>query len=176
MFSQSSDADHVLLMHRLSDGLSRFFSQLPEPIGTPLKSVYVREVFRLFWAQARTQPLRRETDDAFIVRRIEFSSPGVVDLVGAGKVVEQVRLFVMDILDRYISTKDRAVAREAAQQDILSKKIKNASALMKLADSMKLEEQARIAILSTVLGTENFLLNSFDERKITSVEIVDEGT
>ena len=176
MFSQSSDADHVRLIHQFTDGLSRFFDQLPEPAGAPLKSVYVKEVFRLFWARARTEPWRRDAEDAFTVRRIEFSSPGVADFAGLGKIVEQVRLFIKDLLERHDATKDRVIARELAQQDVLSKKIKNASALMKLADSMKLEEQARVSILSAVLGTENFLLNSFAEGKITSVEIVDEGT
>jgi hypothetical protein len=57
-----------------------------------------------------------------LVSKIDFASPGVVDIAGVGKIMEQVRLFIKDICDRADRRKDQEIKMENAEQDLLKKK------------------------------------------------------
>ena len=96
--------------------------------------------------------------------------PGFADLAGLGKVMEQLRIFLTDITDRYLHKKDREIARESAAQDLLAKKIANAEAILKLSDKVGLDGESRRALISEVLGADYFIEGKVLLGQIASIE------
>jgi len=107
------------------------------------------------------------------VRKINYGSPGFADLAGVGKVMEQLRIFVTDITDRFLHKDDRAIARESAAQDLLAKKLKNAESLLKLGEKLGLDPEGKRILVSEILGADYFLEGKVISGQITSVETVE---
>lgn len=104
------------------------------------------------------------------LKRMEFASPGFTDFAGIGKVVKEVRLFVTDIVDRFITTPDRALAREEKRQSIVAKKIANAEKLMKLADKAGLDPKTRIELIRRAIEVDRYIEDKVIEGRITSIQ------
>lgn len=104
------------------------------------------------------------------VRRIEFASPGFVDVAGVGKVVKELRLFMTGILDRYLNKEDRKIARQAAAQDLLAKKIMNAENLLKLGEKAGLDPETRQSLVREILTADYYVEGKFITGKITNVK------
>jgi hypothetical protein len=104
------------------------------------------------------------------IKRIEYGSPGFADLTGIGKVVEQVRIFTTAIIDRYLHREDREIVRESAAQDLLSKKIKNAEALLNLGDKVGLDGESKRMLISEVLNADYFIEGKIIDGKIKSID------
>lgn len=116
---------------------------------------FIREV-------ATPEPLR--------VRQVQFASPGHTDLGGIGKVIEQIRLFVMAIVERYDAKPDRALAREEKHQTIIAKKMANAEKLLGLAKKMGLDHQTRNMMVRQALELDRYVENQTLDGRITSIE------
>ena len=110
------------------------------------------------------------TPNELQIHRLEYASPGFADLAGLGKVMEQLRIFLTDITDRYLHKKDREIAREFAAQDLLAKKIANAEAILKLSDKVGLDGESRRALISEVLGADYFIEGKVLLGQIASIE------
>jgi hypothetical protein len=110
------------------------------------------------------------TSDKLEVRRIEYASPGFIDLVGAGRVAREVRVFLLGIIDRFIHSKDRKIAREAATQDIIAKKIKNAENLVKLGDKVGLDPETRQILVREVMSLDYYIEGRLLSHRITAVK------
>jgi len=126
-----------------------------------LRRADVREVLREY-----TPNIRNDLE----IRRLQFASPGLADLAGVGKVVEQVRIFLTDIMDRYLHSKDRELARQAAAQEILARKIRNAEALLKLGDKVGLDPESKRLLVSEVLSADYFLEGKVISGQVTAIE------
>ena len=49
----------------------------------------------------------------FLIKKLQYSSPGICDLGGAGKIVEEVRVFMTYLIDLWVNRNDRALDRES---------------------------------------------------------------
>jgi hypothetical protein len=67
---------------------------------------------------------------ALDVEKVQFASPGSIDLVGFRKIVEQVRLFIQDILDRRERKQSREIQDEIAKENLKRMKIENVQRLV----------------------------------------------
>lgn len=104
------------------------------------------------------------------IAQIHMASPGVGDLAGIGKIVKEVRLFTENIIDRITQREDRAIAREAARQRVLTQKLNNAEKLLRLDEKIKLTSADRHAIVKEIMRSDNFIEGKIIERKITGIE------
>jgi hypothetical protein len=111
-----------------------------------------------------------ETPNDLRLSRLEFASPGFADLAGVGKIVEQLRIFLMDVTDRYLHKGDREIARESAAQDLLAKKIANAEAILNLGEKIGLTPESKQILLAEVLDADYFIEGKVLSGQITSVE------
>ncbi len=103
-----------------------------------------------------------------IVKEIRFASPGHTDLSGLAGIMREVRLFVMDIADRFIAAPDRALAREDRHQSIMTKKLANAERLLKLSDKVDLDPALQRDLIRRTLETDRYIEDKIIDREITS--------
>jgi hypothetical protein len=100
-----------------------------------------------------------------------FGSPGLTDLIGAGKVLEQVRLFLTDITDRVLQRRDRDLKREEDEQKILAMKIKNAERLLGLAKEVGLNEDEKKRVIARLIRSDDFFETAITGWMITKIEL-----
>jgi hypothetical protein len=133
-------------------------------------NLYLRraDVQEFLWTQPAKFPSVLE------VRRLEFASPGFADLAGFGKIVEQVRIFLTDILDRYLHREDRRIARDLAAQEVLARKLTNAEQLAKLMDKVAIEPETRRMLVAEILGVDQFIEGMVLDGKIAGIEPVED--
>jgi len=110
----------------------------------------------------------RELHELTVIR-ILYASPGFVDLTGLGKEIEQIRLFVMDVIDRYLHREDRRIAQDGATQDVLARKLENAKTLLKLSGKAGIDQETIQMLIRQVLTADYFLEGKVISGKITSV-------
>jgi hypothetical protein len=108
------------------------------------------------------------------VHRLEFASPGLADLAGFGKIVEQVRIFLTDIIDRFLHTEDREIARGLAAQEVLARKLKNAEQLARLTDKVAIDPEMRQMLMAELLGVDKFIEGKVLNGQITGIETADD--
>ncbi|MDL5515088.1 hypothetical protein QSE00_24980 [Arenibacter sp. M-2] len=97
---------------------------------------------------------------SFKVRSIKYSSPGFADLMGAGKIVEQ----IFDMFKHYFPNKETKLKNSLLEQDIISKRIEN----LKNLGFSKQELQKFLDVRnSSILNIKNLKLSD----KITKVEV-----
>jgi hypothetical protein len=133
--------------------------ELELTIQTEVEETRLRHFLREVSAH---QPLR--------VKEIEFASPGFTDLAGVGRVVREIRLFAMDIADRFIARPDRALAREEKHQSIVAKKIANAERILKLSDKIDLDPVTRRELIRRALEIDRYVETQIIDGKITSFD------
>jgi len=104
------------------------------------------------------------------IKAISFGSPGFVDFLGAGKIVAEIRKFILGVIDRYLETEDRRLARDAKRQEILEKKITNAERLLKLGKKVGLEGEFRRNMMREVLAVDYFIESKLLDGKIVRVD------
>jgi hypothetical protein len=105
-----------------------------------------------------------------IVKEIKFASPGHTDLGGLAGIMREIRLFVMDIADRFIAAPDRALAREDKHQSIMTKKLANAERLLKLSNKVDLDPALQRDLIRRTLETDRYIEDKIIDREITSFE------
>jgi hypothetical protein len=105
-----------------------------------------------------------------IVKEIKFASPGHTDLGGLAGIMREVRLFVMDIADRFIAAPDRALAREDKHQSIMTKKLANAERLLKLSNKADLDPALQRDLIRRTLEIDRYIEDKIIDREITSFE------
>jgi hypothetical protein len=106
----------------------------------------------------------------FKVEKISFASPGFADLAGIGTVVKEIRLFIIEIIDRVSAREDREIARDSAKQDVIEKRIKNARDLVELANKVGINEPTKQILVSAILEVDQFIEAKVVRGQITSVE------
>lgn len=104
------------------------------------------------------------------VARIAFASPGVIDVAGVGKVVEQIRLFIKDIYDRAAQKRDQDIALQISAQELLKRKIANAHSLLKLGKAGGLDQDDVKLLVAQVLNADKFFSEKAASGKFISVE------
>jgi hypothetical protein len=84
--------------------------------------------------------------------------------------MREVRLFVMDIANRFIAAPDRALAREDKHQSIMTKKLQNAERLLKLSNKVDLDPALKRDLIRRTLETDRYIEDKIIDREITSFE------
>jgi hypothetical protein len=108
--------------------------------------------------------------DQMKVDQIHYGSPGFVDLVGLGRVVREVRIFLLAVMDRFIHREDREIARASATQDVIAQKIKNAENLLKLSEKAGLDPSTRQALVREVLTVDLYVEGKILSQQIRAVK------
>jgi hypothetical protein len=173
-------ADAALFAQARIDGQTSIFFPLrrlrrvPGYYYDPFIDVEEEMRFEAYQRRVAIQDLFRshspQVSNQLEIKRTQYGSPGFVDLAGIGKVVEQVRMFMTDIMDRYLHREDREIARESAAQDVLAKKIRNAEALMNLYDKAGLGTEAKRVLIAEVLEIDYSIEGKLITGQITSIE------
>jgi hypothetical protein len=104
--------------------------------------------------------------------KISYASPGSIDIAGAGKIVEQIRLFIKDVCNRKFEMEERTVKVGLDHQELLKRKIANAQALLDLSKSAGLSEGDARLLIAGVLSADNALAMKAYVGEIVSVESV----
>jgi hypothetical protein len=104
------------------------------------------------------------------IHRLQFASPGVVDIAGVGEIVKQIRIFLTDIYDRHTSREDRKIAREIAQQELVAKRIANAEAMLKLGKHAGLDKQSSMMLVEEILKVDKFISHQAASGKLLGFE------
>jgi hypothetical protein len=116
---------------------------------------------------------RLMTNSTFIpeleVKAIQFGSPGFVDLLGAGRMVGQISKFLLGIIDRYLATEDRELAREQKRQSILKQKIANADGLLKLGQKVHMDDEAKRQLLRRAFEIDGYIESNLIDQRITAI-------
>ena len=110
---------------------------------------------------------------ALEVEKVEFASPGSIDLAGFGKFTEQVRLFIKDTLDRRDNRKSREIQDEIAKQELYRRKIENAQSMLSLGKSAGLDDERIRMLVAIILDADTFFLEKKVSGQITSVQKVE---
>jgi hypothetical protein len=111
----------------------------------------------------------RRLPPVLIVGSVRFESPGWSDLLGAGKVVRELRLFLTDIIDRFMKREDRAIERDIQRQELLARKLANAAKLIEVARKAGMDDGARTELMHRVVAIDNFIEGQIAQQKITDV-------
>jgi hypothetical protein len=120
----------------------------------------------------------RYDDEKLTVLRLQYGSPGFVDLLGVGKVVEQVRLFVEKLIDLRVTKRGRFLENEARVLDLRAKKIENARNFVRLAGEAREQGLSELEIkylVELTEGAEERLLRQIAPGKITAIGPVPSG-
>ncbi len=106
------------------------------------------------------------------VLRIQYGLPGFIDLVGVGKVVEHVRLFIENLIDLRARRQRERLENEGLAQDIGAKKIENARNLIRLTGEARdvgpSDDDLRY-LLYEIDGAQERLLRQIERGNVTSV-------
>tara|TARA_R110000850_G_scaffold75152_3_gene164125 strand:+ start:32 stop:709 length:678 start_codon:yes stop_codon:yes gene_type:complete len=102
----------------------------------------------------------RMDNKSFKVRQIKYSSPGFADLIGIGKIVEQ----IFNMFKYYFPNKETDLKNSLLEQDLISKKIDN---LKSIGFSEKELQKFLDVRNSSILNIKNLKISD----KITKVEI-----
>lgn len=103
-------------------------------------------------------------EDYLRVVRLEYNSPGEIDLLGIGKVVEQIRLFLQFLIKEYMSRNDRHLDRAERQIEIVGR----------LVDLLKKDPDLHSDLVSLVEKKgADALIEAVFSRRITSVSVKD---
>lgn len=125
---------------------------------------------QFFRAQLQMIFTLAEEDYRLVVHRLQFASPGFVDIAGVGKVVEQIRIFLTEIYDRASSREDRKIAREIAEQELIAKKIANAEAMLKLGKHAGLDKHSSIMLVAEVMKVDKLISDKTTAGKLVAIE------
>jgi hypothetical protein len=126
-----------------------------------------------FRAEFRRLLERMGASYALEVEKVEFASPGSIDLAGFGKFTEQVRLFIKDTLDRRDNRKSREIQDEIAKQELYRRKIENAQSMLSLGKSAGLDDERIRMLVAIILDADTFFLEKKVSGQITSVQKVE---
>jgi hypothetical protein len=109
---------------------------------------------------------------ALAVVRINDASPGRVDLVGVGKALEQVRLFLQYLIDLTIQRRWWRLEVEDLRQDVIARRIENAKRMICLGDQAReldLNAEETRALLIEVDDRQQRILEAIGEGRVTGV-------
>lgn len=130
-------------------------------------------------AEAPAHMLHEVTVDVtrtpLVIRAINYSSPGIADVSGLGKALEQIRKFITDILDRYIQREDRKIARQIAREELRARRIRNAELLVDLFGKVGLAEDVKFSLRAEVGSLDAMIDDLVAEGKIISIETESES-
>ena len=107
------------------------------------------------------------------VEKVQFASPGSIDLAGVGKTVEQVRLFIKDILDRIDARQSRRIKNLIEAQELLQKKIENAQRMITLGNSVGLDEQQIKVLVAGLVNADAFFADKAVNGQVTAIQKIE---
>lgn len=126
-------------------------------------------------SSSRAAPWRNRDDSTWRldIGRVHYGSPGFVDLVGVGKVVEQIRLFVEKLIDLRAARLRQGLENEKLKAEIEAQKIENARNFVRLALAGRpfglSDEQIR-ALVYDVDGVQERIIRRIGDGQVTGVE------
>jgi hypothetical protein len=106
------------------------------------------------------------------IERIRYASPGLVDVAGVGKVIEELRHFLEKLIDLRAKRKREGLENEVIEEEIKAKRIENARNFIRLvgeARTLDVGEDDVDALLDTINHVEIRLMNAIERGKITAI-------
>lgn len=112
-------------------------------------------------------------DYFFRVLRLNYNSPGSIDLFGIGKVLEFIRDFVKGIINFVDNRKEKKIKIELLEQDLKKAKIENAQKLIGLAKEMKCDNITLNELIEFVETRQDRLIQLVSSSQIKDIKIID---
>lgn len=116
-----------------------------------------------------------EPDERLEVRRLSYSSPGASDLAGIGVIVGHVKDFVIKLIDRHDSQRQRELSDERTAVEIERLRIENARNFVALGRELGFSEVEMRKLVAHVDDKQEVLIQLIDQKKLTGVSLVGDG-
>jgi hypothetical protein len=117
----------------------------------------------------------RSIDSGLQVRRIEFASPGYIDLRGVADVVKQMRLLLKDLISISIkeTRREKRLKNDSREQDVQAKLIANARNYVRLrgeAREHELDEDIVVRrVVTEIEGAQERILRQIERGNIKAI-------
>jgi hypothetical protein len=115
-----------------------------------------------------------DPDERLAVRRVNYASPGSIDLVGIGAVVGHVKDFAIKMIERHDTKRQRELSDERAALENDRMRIENARNFVALARDLGYTETEIRRLVAHVDEKQEVLVRLIDERKLVAVVAADE--
>jgi hypothetical protein len=106
----------------------------------------------------------------FEIVRVQYASPGVVDLVGLGAVVGHIKELAIKTIEFGTTRRQRELENEQREEEIRKLKLENAFEYVKLLKECGYEKDEIKSLVSLIGEKQNVLFELVLEGKITNVE------
>lgn len=108
------------------------------------------------------------------IRRIEYASPGLKDLVGFGEIVGHIKDFTVFLIEHFSNKKKRNLDLKEQELDIEAKRIENARNFVSLAKECGFEQTELRKLVNLVDEKQQPMIEIISKDKLTKAVIVEE--
>ncbi|MCX6952804.1 MAG: hypothetical protein NTV51_11650, partial [Verrucomicrobia bacterium] len=108
------------------------------------------------------------------VRRIQYGSKGIIDIFGAGKSIEIIFDFMKMLIGIYTDRRKRELENNLAEQEVIRKKLENATRFVELAEKLKGSDENVRKIVLAVHEAQEPLAELVSKGNITDVSLREE--
>ena len=116
-----------------------------------------------------------QRDYIFEVARINYNSPGDIDLFGIGKVLNFIKDFVTGIINFKHIQKEKNLKNQLLEQEVIKSKIENAKRVIELGKELKLDNITVSEIENFVGERQDRLMNLIENGKLKEVKLIDKN-
>jgi hypothetical protein len=114
-----------------------------------------------------------DPDERLHIRRINYASPGSIDLVGIGAVVGHIKDFAIKLIERHDSKRGRELSDERAALDNERLRLENARTFIALAGDLGYSEIEVRRLVAYVDDKQEPLVRLIEEDKLRGVSDLD---
>lgn len=108
-----------------------------------------------------------EPDEMLEIRRVNYASPGATDLAGIGAIVGHIKDFVIKLIERSDTQRQRELNDERAAIELERMRIENARNFVALGRELGFTEVEMRKLVAHVDDKQNILVRLIDQKKIT---------
>lgn len=116
-----------------------------------------------------------EPSERLEIRRLNYASPGVSDLAGVGAIVGHVKDFVVKLIDRHDTRRQRDLNDERAAAEIDRIRLENARNFVALGKDLGYSETEMRKLVAHVDEKQDTLVRLIDQKKLTGASIIGDG-
>jgi hypothetical protein len=116
-----------------------------------------------------------EPSERLEIRRLEYASPGASDLAGIGTIVGHVKDFVVKLIDRHDTRRQRELNDERAAAEIDRIRLENARSYVALVKDLGYSETEMRKLVAHVDEKQDTLVRLVDQKKLTGASLIGDG-
>jgi hypothetical protein len=116
-----------------------------------------------------------EPSERLEIRRLNYASPGASDLAGVGAIVGHVKDFVVKLIDRHDTRRQRELNDDRAAAEIDRIRLENARNFVALGKDLGYSDIEMRKLVAQVDEKQDMLISLIDQKKLTGATIVGDG-